>query len=434
MHVCIYACMSVHSFHTDEWFMPSTCKQVMSHVGNPFDSLLGRLHSIPSVEREIEQVNRNLVPLLEGLCSSNPCRFEFSVLFEFLPESNRRPQDWQSCALTNWTSFTSARINFVFVCACVCVRACLCMCVVYACVCVCAACVCACVCARVHVCVCACVCAWVCVCVCVCVYLCACVHVYVCLCACACVHVCVCVCSLVHVCVFVCMCLMHVSTPPWNLSNNPHRCVPLCVWVCIYAFNFLFFYVCMYMHVCECVLVCCVSVCVCICKRVCVCMCACARVCARACVCACVCMCMCVCVRVCVRACACLCVHGRVCLCVCACECVCVCVRVYCSFADGWKSAPWTSTVMFFFCFDFVSCLFSRFYSFCLAVLQWRLHEYNNVHIFFWILSHPYFGKVFISFVKTPFNSYALDRICLFLALSPLSFLSSIVRKFPRNT
>ena len=25
--------------------------------------------------------NTNLVPLLEGLCSSNPCRFEFSVFF-----------------------------------------------------------------------------------------------------------------------------------------------------------------------------------------------------------------------------------------------------------------------------------------------------------------------------------------------------------------
>ena len=78
MYACIiYACTSVHSFHTDAWFMPSMCKRVMSRVGNPFDSLLGRLHSIPSVEREIEQVrsclilacitwSRNLVPLLEG--------------------------------------------------------------------------------------------------------------------------------------------------------------------------------------------------------------------------------------------------------------------------------------------------------------------------------------------------------------------------------
>ena len=52
----------------------------------------------------------NLVPLLEGLCTSNPCSFEFSV-FEFLPESNPRPRDWQSCAPTNWASFASSRIK-----------------------------------------------------------------------------------------------------------------------------------------------------------------------------------------------------------------------------------------------------------------------------------------------------------------------------------
>jgi len=35
---------------------------------------------------------------------------------EFLPESSRRPRDdWQSCALTNWASFTSSRIK---VCTC----------------------------------------------------------------------------------------------------------------------------------------------------------------------------------------------------------------------------------------------------------------------------------------------------------------------------
>ena len=34
----------------------------------------------------------SLVPLLKGLCNSNPCGFEFSVC-EFLPETNRRPQD-----------------------------------------------------------------------------------------------------------------------------------------------------------------------------------------------------------------------------------------------------------------------------------------------------------------------------------------------------
>ena len=54
--------------------------------------------------------NSNLVPLLEGLCTSNPCRFGFSV-FWVLPESNRQPQDWQSRALANWASFTSTRMN-----------------------------------------------------------------------------------------------------------------------------------------------------------------------------------------------------------------------------------------------------------------------------------------------------------------------------------
>jgi len=28
--------------------------------------------------------NSNLVPVLDGLSSSNPCRFEFSVFFDFL--------------------------------------------------------------------------------------------------------------------------------------------------------------------------------------------------------------------------------------------------------------------------------------------------------------------------------------------------------------
>ena len=53
--------------------------------------------------------NSNLVPLLEGLCSSNPCRFEFSA-FGGLPASNRQPRDWQSRALTNWASFTLSRM------------------------------------------------------------------------------------------------------------------------------------------------------------------------------------------------------------------------------------------------------------------------------------------------------------------------------------
>ena len=43
--------------------------------------------------------NSNLVPLLEGLCSPNPRRFELSIC-EFLPESNRRSRYRQSRALT----------------------------------------------------------------------------------------------------------------------------------------------------------------------------------------------------------------------------------------------------------------------------------------------------------------------------------------------
>jgi len=56
--------------------------------------------------------NSNLVPLIKGLCSSNPGRFEFSgFVWGFWPESNRRPRDWQSIALTNWASFTSSLVN-----------------------------------------------------------------------------------------------------------------------------------------------------------------------------------------------------------------------------------------------------------------------------------------------------------------------------------
>ena len=51
----------------------------------------------------------HLTPLLEGLCYSNPCRNEF-FFSEFLPESNRRPRNKQSRALTNWASVTSSRI------------------------------------------------------------------------------------------------------------------------------------------------------------------------------------------------------------------------------------------------------------------------------------------------------------------------------------
>ena len=54
--------------------------------------------------------NGNLVPLLEGLYSSNPCRFKSSD-FWFLLESNRRPRNWQFRALTNWASFTSSHMN-----------------------------------------------------------------------------------------------------------------------------------------------------------------------------------------------------------------------------------------------------------------------------------------------------------------------------------
>ena len=54
--------------------------------------------------------NSNLVPLLEGLCSSNPCRFEFSIFWAFAG-IERRLRDRQSRALTNWVSFTSSRID-----------------------------------------------------------------------------------------------------------------------------------------------------------------------------------------------------------------------------------------------------------------------------------------------------------------------------------
>ena len=35
-----------------------------------------------------------------------------SRFFEFLPESNRRPRDGQSCTLTNWIKFASSKIKF----------------------------------------------------------------------------------------------------------------------------------------------------------------------------------------------------------------------------------------------------------------------------------------------------------------------------------
>ena len=39
--------------------------------------------------------------------------FSFVFGFGVLPESNRRPRDWQSRALTNWASFTSSRMLFI---------------------------------------------------------------------------------------------------------------------------------------------------------------------------------------------------------------------------------------------------------------------------------------------------------------------------------
>ena len=36
-----------------------------------------------------------------------------SRFLEFLPESNRRPRDYQSRALTNWASFTSSRFKYL---------------------------------------------------------------------------------------------------------------------------------------------------------------------------------------------------------------------------------------------------------------------------------------------------------------------------------
>jgi len=44
--------------------------------------------------------NSNLVPLLEGLCSWNPCRFEFSIFWVF---ARIEP--------TTWASFTSSRMH-----------------------------------------------------------------------------------------------------------------------------------------------------------------------------------------------------------------------------------------------------------------------------------------------------------------------------------
>ena len=59
--------------------------------------------------------NSNLVPLLEGLCSSNPCRFEFSIFFWGFCRNRTdvgRPRGWQSRTLTNWASFTSSRMKY----------------------------------------------------------------------------------------------------------------------------------------------------------------------------------------------------------------------------------------------------------------------------------------------------------------------------------
>ena len=55
--------------------------------------------------------NNSLVPLIEGLWSSIPWEFELSG---FKTESNRRPRDWQSLALTKWATLS----HEVVVCYC----------------------------------------------------------------------------------------------------------------------------------------------------------------------------------------------------------------------------------------------------------------------------------------------------------------------------
>ena len=103
--ICLSPFINTDLFHA--WNVSLMCDMAPSFFDMPlFQSL-----SI-SVRLLIAFItwNSNLVPLLEGLCRSNPCRFEFSV-FGVLPESNRRPRDWQSRALTNWASFTSSRKN-----------------------------------------------------------------------------------------------------------------------------------------------------------------------------------------------------------------------------------------------------------------------------------------------------------------------------------
>jgi len=54
----------------------------------------------------------NLVPLLEGLCSSNPCRFKFSI-FKLFAGNEPTTLGLTARALTNWVSFTSSRIKLV---------------------------------------------------------------------------------------------------------------------------------------------------------------------------------------------------------------------------------------------------------------------------------------------------------------------------------
>ena len=40
--------------------------------------------------------------------------YDWPLFILFLPESNRRPRGWQSCALTIWASFTSSQIRGIW--------------------------------------------------------------------------------------------------------------------------------------------------------------------------------------------------------------------------------------------------------------------------------------------------------------------------------
>ena len=116
----------------DSWRIPPTRALTMCHIHaiwvmahHPHDSwylkdsrlMIANTNLVPLLEglctsNPCRVDNRSLlqkspVLLREGLCSSNPCKFECSV-FGVSPESNRRPRDWQTCAPTNWACFTSS--------------------------------------------------------------------------------------------------------------------------------------------------------------------------------------------------------------------------------------------------------------------------------------------------------------------------------------